>query len=1190
MAGDVVFLCGTGISAPQLPDFKSLVDRTFVALGVALTPSETKAYEGQRFEEVLGSLSRRLAEPERMVRAASALLATPDHPMLEQHVTVLRLSRDLNNRILTVTTNFDTLLEQAVPLVAPQVASDSISYAGQALPAPGSPDFTGIIHLHGRLAAPLLDLEATPLVLTSSDYGDAYMRSGWASRFLFDLARCKTIVLVGYSANDAPVRYFLNVLEADRTRFPDLRQVYAFDAYEHDPAEAEASWGTVAVTPLVYCKVNPETGGHDHSPLWNDLRQLADLLDRPKRSREERARAILGRDVATPDDRDLQELRWLFLGRGDLWPAALDTITNAQWFSVFQDNKLWTSEEAARVLPAWIAQRFEDADRLKVAAEWAPILGQFYVEKLGQFYRQHPSETPLWNRAWRLFLTSRTWQSEQASDRAYVLKQRLESALVLDADLEQAVDLLRPVLSIRSQQQLLAALADDGIAEQAGNEAPRRLSDLVWIEFEVGDPHAAGEIVSALGALADRPARILELATEALRSAVAEAVDLGMIEGDYDTTDLSVPSIEEHEQNENHDGVIFLLRVAVNAFGKTVAVDRPLARAIVQRLLLIPGRAGVRLGLHAMRNPGAFSSDEAMDTLLALSVSNFWNIRREIAMLLRDRIVDADPAKRALVEARIRDSGDDYYARYPIEADQVDWRADARDSAVWLRLTMLEQAGSLSPNGAAELAAIKARRDHLDRNVEERDFFGSYSYGVTRVIGDVAPIEEADPDARLQVANELARSPDMERQLGWRSFCSSNPQGAFETLEDAPLSEPNLALWDDLFAALSFGDEGSAPLRSDLIVRSFARLAGLEAIPRKLAAGMCNALMQGPRRLIVDLEGWFDRLWAALSGEDREIDFGKDLYSTAINTAAGRLSQSQVQEIDHSRKEGGPDLARQIARLRTMVEQDGASGIVARAICVHDLAYLLVVDASLVTDFLVPQLNGDIPESRAQRRILVEFTSISPDVSKLLPEAIIRAVTETSPDARAAQQIASRILRPALASVRGDNPERWGLSEADIARALRGAPAKVRRGALNVLVRWLHGDEAGAEQAWTIMVGPFFEKVWPKERRFVDETNNGDLFALAVGAGAHFPEAFDALKPYIAPYVSVRGNLHAIVQSQAPETFPHVLLALLWRAFSQAGATNYQLAEVLDRLLKVDPTLEIDRRFQALEQRAVRFS
>ena len=46
-----------------------------------------------------------------------------------------------------------------------------------------------------------------------------------------------------------------------------------------------------------------------------------------------------------------------------------------------------------------------------------------------------------------------------------------------------------------------------------------------------------------------------------------------------------------------------------------------------------------------------------------------------------------------------------------------------------LRLNMLQEADALSKTGVAELSAIKERRDYLDRAVEDRDFFDSYSSG-----------------------------------------------------------------------------------------------------------------------------------------------------------------------------------------------------------------------------------------------------------------------------------------------------------------------------------------------------------------------------------------------------------------------------------------------------------------------------
>ena len=425
LAGDVVFLCGAGVSAPQMPDFGRLVENTYVALSVEKTDSEKSAFEKDLFEEVLGSLSRRLSDPSAVMRTVSELLAVPDHPNLSQHRTIVRLSRDLDNPISVVTTNFDTLLERA--------AARDISFAGQALPAPGSPSFSGIIHIHGRLADSSLGLELTPLVITSADYGDAYMRSGWASRFLFDLARCKTIVLVGYGARDAPVRYFLNVLEADRDRSPDLKPVYAFGAYERDREEARRSWGTPAVEPLPYCKVNPDCGKHDHSPLWRDLAELADVAERPKHSRKTRARAILERPVTEANDISRRQLGWLIGGRRDLWPEALKAITDPAWFKVFQEEQLWSTEDAAWVIAAWVARNFQDRDRLECACEWQERLGRPFTEKIEQRLLHAKGLDETWIRVWRLFcLVEPVLRSDTA---CYEMRERLVSGPVLYSDL-----------------------------------------------------------------------------------------------------------------------------------------------------------------------------------------------------------------------------------------------------------------------------------------------------------------------------------------------------------------------------------------------------------------------------------------------------------------------------------------------------------------------------------------------------------------------------------------------------------------------------------------------------------------------------------------------------------------------------------------------------------------------------------
>src|SRR5262249_52940310 len=231
--------------------FDELVRNIYTRLDEARTEGEEIAFRSNRLEETLGALSRRLADPRRLLRAVEQELEARADTDLSAHDTLLRLSRNLEGKPVLITTNFDTLFERRLSQIAGQQPAATLSHAGAQVPAPGGLRFEGVIHLHGRLADGVLGIDATDLVLTSADFGDAYLRSGWAARFLFDLCRCRTIVLVGYTANDPPVRYILNIIEADRARFPELHDVYAF-AGDDGTGRAAAAWETVAVEPILY--------------------------------------------------------------------------------------------------------------------------------------------------------------------------------------------------------------------------------------------------------------------------------------------------------------------------------------------------------------------------------------------------------------------------------------------------------------------------------------------------------------------------------------------------------------------------------------------------------------------------------------------------------------------------------------------------------------------------------------------------------------------------------------------------------------------------------------------------------------------------------------------------------------------------------------------------------------------------
>jgi len=247
-AGDVVFLCGAGVSVKAgLPLFKELTEQVYADLGESSDnePAESTAFGRAEYDRVLRSLEKRTGTgaQSRVRIVVAKLLAGPDAP-LPNHLTLLQLSRDSAGRPRLLTTNFDTLFERAAAAAGLTVASHAIK-----IPKPGSANDHGILHLHGRISDAKLHLEESELVLTSADFGDAYLRDGWASRYIEDRMRVSTLVLVGYRAEDAALRLLLEALDADRSRFRDLRDIYAIDKQTDGSASI---WKAKGIRPIEF--------------------------------------------------------------------------------------------------------------------------------------------------------------------------------------------------------------------------------------------------------------------------------------------------------------------------------------------------------------------------------------------------------------------------------------------------------------------------------------------------------------------------------------------------------------------------------------------------------------------------------------------------------------------------------------------------------------------------------------------------------------------------------------------------------------------------------------------------------------------------------------------------------------------------------------------------------------------------
>ncbi|MGY3582611.1 hypothetical protein ACVIGB_008322 [Bradyrhizobium sp. USDA 4341] len=249
--GDVIFLCGAGVSfGVGLPTFKKLTDDVYATIGESRNhePAEVIAYDKEEYDRVLRSLEKRtlLHGTESRVRVAVAqILRPPGSANLAHHKSLLQLSRDRTGQVRLITTNFDTLFERA----AAEETLSFESHAGKSIPRPGGADDFGILHLHGRLEDADLGLKRSDLILTSADFGDAYLRDGWASRYIEDRMRLNTLILVGYRAEDAALRLLLETLDADRDRFRDLKDIYAI---EKSSSGSASLWKAKGIKPLEF--------------------------------------------------------------------------------------------------------------------------------------------------------------------------------------------------------------------------------------------------------------------------------------------------------------------------------------------------------------------------------------------------------------------------------------------------------------------------------------------------------------------------------------------------------------------------------------------------------------------------------------------------------------------------------------------------------------------------------------------------------------------------------------------------------------------------------------------------------------------------------------------------------------------------------------------------------------------------
>lgn len=276
--GNVVFFCGSGISIPAgLPTFKGLVDQIYKKIGTSCTEVEHSTYEKAQYDLTLHHLEQRIPGGRNTVRKEFLHILKPKYRRkgaINTHRALLQLARDREDKVRLVTTNYDGIFQRIIKTER----LDAPHFSAPFLPIPKKSRWHGVTYLHGLLPKQNDNIELNRLILTSGDFGLAYLIEGWAARFVSELFRNFTVCFVGYSIDDPVLRYMMDALAADESLGEAKREAYAFADYVSENHErAFVEWKAKGVTPLLFEVSCDSKGMWDYSKLHRSIAEWAEV-------------------------------------------------------------------------------------------------------------------------------------------------------------------------------------------------------------------------------------------------------------------------------------------------------------------------------------------------------------------------------------------------------------------------------------------------------------------------------------------------------------------------------------------------------------------------------------------------------------------------------------------------------------------------------------------------------------------------------------------------------------------------------------------------------------------------------------------------------------------------------------------------------------------------------------------------
>jgi hypothetical protein len=1249
--GRVVFLCGAGVSLNSgMPSFPALtkyvidffdppeeseITKVFLPWKKEFEAPATSDEPKVPLDQIFNLLHQEYGRNEVNALVAERLQHDKSsHAASNHHELISRISADLEGNPQLVTTNFDRLFETIKP-------ADNWNIHEP----PALPDIklgialSGITYLHGRLQNP--NSKHHPYILGSADFGRAYLSEAWATNFIRSLLEHYTVVLVGYSAEDPPVKYLLQGLNHDETS--NRSNLYAFD--KGLPEEVEAKWRDKGITAISY---------QEHANLWESIEAWAIRADDPRKWRQ--TIAELGQ--CSPSELTKHQRGQVAHLVRTTPGAKLFTNTvpapTAEWLCVF-DAYCRTAKESSnygedsetfdplgtygldndpprppephrstplahdhllewrhgdtnpvsahrlsgptsagenelpprlRHLSWWIVQSLNNP----IAAWWALRQNGLHSRLVDQINWQlrHNNELHLKARhIWRLIIEMQS-DAKIFSRRhdLFDLKKRIQHEGWTARVLREFKECTAPSL---------AWTLPSGISR---SKPPTESWDEIYLNllanWEVKFPEQHGDDI-------DIPDDIVEGAFRALNDHLYRAIELlNDIETTYYRSPTCYPEREVDGRLHYHDdGHAFFVWI-VELFQRLSVLKPEQARSHATIWPKSDNYFFIKLKLFALNHPLLFSAIEAASNILELNQETFWDSgnRRELLFLLHDRWSEFGEANRAAITDRLLNGPDNLLGRDDGEYEK--FRKDMACSYTsWLVKKGLELPHEQKSRLDLMIDGIPDWSDDWVTSLATENQSLAYTVKTDESPDTIIdlPLNEVLEGATKEHKREFGSHTEKRPFAG---LVKANPRKALASLSlQSRSGEYPEYFWDTL---ISQWPEKTKPRLYRIFLHRLLHLPNnlVQKIRHTVGRWFQHRLLEAYQ---FDNElAWrvFDTLTEKIisGGEDitrsgigetrvagEIVHKSRRTYEYAINGPIGEAVKGVFSTLDSLKLDQNQQIPDEFkTRLERLINVSDEGGDHAVNIITHQIRWLFYLDPKWVIEQVTPWFNF---EHHAAEPAWSGFLSTGKIPEEEIRSALKPYLPELFPQVyqwgwdHHHLRISTHLLIW-LAIFRKDEPD--GLSAHEMRQCLRNMSDSNRQDAISLLGQIGKDNENG----WTDLVTPFIDSVWPRERAFRTTSLAYSWVSLLDDTEDDFPSVLNTVRQFLVPltgdkYWLYRFHRDADEKPSLTAKYPESTLELLDASISDnLEEIPNDLQDVLDQIEESEPTLVNDLRYMRL--------